>query len=739
MMTISRILTLFLLLINSSMLIANPLNNPSPVDIQQANQTFDRINIQLSTQNLNSEALNTAISTLEEYTQQADQCMSEEQKKLNNLNALLPKNTALTDKTAVGADLEYLNREEKKATRRLSQCRLFSIRAKEAIEAYKTTLAKMTQQETLARNPPLWGMINQLVESLQNESTIIQPEIEIPTELKVPWIWGALLGCAMILAGLAYLKIRAIRSRYHLRINQLHLGHALLLALCFSAGALFVYMQITRPSNENTDIFITLFQQTFTYLFSITCITLLFKIKRIRTLLQECFIDTDASEVILLFCFSAYYLGLLNHTIIALLKPNELIIQLDHCLFLASILLAGVYFLYYACRIHHLIHLIERYQPILLRIGTLFLLVCLVLTVSGFCALAMRLTISGFISCLVISLALLMLSGINKLYLMINHASVLQIRLIRYFGYKSGQTFIEFLILKITLQVVIIAIGLYLILGSWGFASYSLENAYGQLIDGFHFANTMIYPARVILGLFTYCIVFLIFRYLSTIINRHQQFENEEETQVAVASILIYLGFAVAMVCSLLVAGFNFTGLAIITGALSVGVGLGLQSIVNNFVSGLILLIEKPIKAGDRINIDGTEGFVKKIRVRSTHIITPAHEDVIVPNSDLITRRVTNYVYTNKQFFITCEICIPHGSDANRIREILLEAANEHEEIIKTGRNKPCVLFSSYGEKTLIFKLCCLIRDVNKKFIVQSDLNFAIDALLRKNNLGITS
>lgn len=100
-------------------------------------------------------------------------------------------------------------------------------------------------------------------------------------------------------------------------------------------------------------------------------------------------------------------------------------------------------------------------------------------------------------------------------------------------------------------------------------------------------------------------------RAISTSISRHQQFENEEETQVAIASILTYVGFSIAVISGLLVAGFNFTGLAIIAGALSVGIGLGLQSIVNNFVSGIILLIEKPIRPGDRINIDGVEGFVK--------------------------------------------------------------------------------------------------------------------------------
>ena len=189
------------------------------------------------------------------------------------------------------------------------------------------------------------------------------------------------------------------------------------------------------------------------------------------------------------------------------------------------------------------------------------------------------------------------------------------------------------------------------------------------------------------------------------------------------------------MITGLLIAGFDFTGLAIVAGALSVGIGLGLQSIVNNFVSGIILLIEKPIKPGDHINVDGVEGIVKKIRVRSTQITTSAREDIIVPNSDLITRRVTNYMFSDKYLAIHCEVNVPYGSNTSLVKELLLKAANNHDEIINTPRNKPSVLFRSFGEKALLFQLCCLIKDVNIKLLVQSDLNFAIDQLLRENNI----
>ncbi len=256
------------------------------------------------------------------------------------------------------------------------------------------------------------------------------------------------------------------------------------------------------------------------------------------------------------------------------------------------------------------------------------------------------------------------------------------------------------------------------------------------VVDGIPVSNMTIYPIRILSGLILFCLLYLLFRAVATMAYRQAlDDESEEDKQVAMASLLTYTGAGIAIFVGLLVAGFDFTGLAIVAGALSVGIGLGLQSVVNNFVSGLILLIEKPIKPGDRINIDGIEGFVKKIRVRSTHIISLYREDIIIPNSDLITHRLTNYMFSDKLGRFSCEVGVAYDSDAEQVRELLLQLAYEHKDVVKTGAFKPIVYFKTLDDTRLVFQLWCLIQNVNNKAIVQSDINFAIYQTFRDHGI----
>ncbi len=711
-------------------------DNVPDFNIKQANQAFDRINLQLSTQNLNQHDLNAAINTLGGHTAQAELCMNDAQKRLGSIDALIQQSANSHGKNTPGADQIYLDNEKKKLAHRQSQCRLYSIRANEAIDAYRTTIAHLTQAETLARGMPLWLIITRLSASPSEDVFCALSEIQLPNVLLSPSMWIA-LGCiALMMSFLLILKMRKSRfSSHYLRFKKPAISHVLLLSASLVAGSVFVYLFIQLQDLSTPNLLLDISQQLFLYFLASMFIVFLFKIKRVEKLFQLHAVDCNFLRKALLFSLCFYTMATIGHILASSLNLNDLLLQLGHSLFLLAMLITGIYFVHYFCRTHRHILVIKHHKHFVRRLGTLLLLVCIVITILGYDTLATHLASSALTTFVIVCLTALIIHGINKFYFLLSQQEKIKAKIIACFGYKPEQSFTEFLILKTTLQVIVIALSLFLIVRSWGLATWYLENAYTQLLYGIHFANTTIYPTRIVMGVVVYCLLYLLFRSLCSAINRHEQFENEEETQVAIASIFTYLGFAVALISALLVAGFNFTGLAIVAGALSVGIGLGLQSIVNNFVSGLILLIEKPIKPGDLINIDGIDGFVKKIRVRSTHIITPAFEDVIVPNSDLITKRVTNYVYSNKQLSITCDINVPLGSDTNRVRCLLLQAANDHDDVIKVGQNKPYVLFRSFGEKALNFQLCCLIKDVNKKLLVQSDLNFAIDLLLHENNI----
>ena len=163
----------------------------------------------------------------------------------------------------------------------------------------------------------------------------------------------------------------------------------------------------------------------------------------------------------------------------------------------------------------------------------------------------------------------------------------------------------------------------------------------------------------------------------------------------SMATVSGYIGASIAIIVAMGVAGLDLSKLAIIAGALSVGIGFGLQNIVNNFISGLILLFERPIKTGDWIVVGDVEGYVKRISIRSTHIQTFDRADVIVPNSALISGKVVNWMLKDVKGRIRVPIGVAYGSDVQTVKKVLLEIGGEHPEIIKSEilAPVPVVLF----------------------------------------------
>ena len=185
-----------------------------------------------------------------------------------------------------------------------------------------------------------------------------------------------------------------------------------------------------------------------------------------------------------------------------------------------------------------------------------------------------------------------------------------------------------------------------------------------------------------------------------------------------------YVGTIAAGMLAFSVAGFNLQNVAIVAGALSVGIGFGLQSVVNNFVSGLILLAERPIKIGDWVVAGGAEGNVRRINVRSTEIQTFDGSVIIVPNSDLISSPVKNWNHANLPGRIMMPVGVTYEADPEVVRDILLACAREHPKVTSTPA--PFVQFVNFGESSLDFLLFAYVRPVSAVGEVKSDLHFAI-------------
>ncbi len=194
--------------------------------------------------------------------------------------------------------------------------------------------------------------------------------------------------------------------------------------------------------------------------------------------------------------------------------------------------------------------------------------------------------------------------------------------------------------------------------------------------------------------------------------------------QNSLITLIGYAGLLIALFAAISTIGFDLSNLALIAGALSVGIGFGLQSIVNNFVSGLILLFERPIKVGDWIVTASGEGTVKRISVRSTEIETFDRSSIIVPNSELISSTVTNWTHRNKIGRVKIPVGVAYGSDPEKVREILLRCAREQPHVVRYP--EPFVTWQDFGASSLDFDLRVYLDDIGKGLTVRTELRLAI-------------
>jgi small-conductance mechanosensitive channel len=194
---------------------------------------------------------------------------------------------------------------------------------------------------------------------------------------------------------------------------------------------------------------------------------------------------------------------------------------------------------------------------------------------------------------------------------------------------------------------------------------------------------------------------------------------------------LFTLGFLIAVS----MAGLDLQKITILIGALGVGIGFGLQNIVNNFVSGLILLFERPVKVGDIINIDQDWGTIARIGLRSTVFETFDNSEIIVPNADLIAQKVTNWTFSSKIVRVVLPVGVAYGSPLEKVLEILNKAAKEHSEVLSNPA--PNSIFEGFGNSSIDFKLRFWVRTIDERLRVRTEVAVIIDRLFREEGIEI--
>lgn len=314
------------------------------------------------------------------------------------------------------------------------------------------------------------------------------------------------------------------------------------------------------------------------------------------------------------------------------------------------------------------------------------------------------------------------------------------VRMRQWLNVAAGRTLPGLLWFRLATTVLIWVSFGYALLRIWHVPAGAIQEVENALIRGFKIGEFQVVPYRILLAVGLFAVLVAFARWLQTRMERRwlRYARMDHGAREAAVTIAGYVLIIIAAVIGLSVAGFDFTKLALIAGALSVGIGFGLQNVVNNFVSGLILLFERPLRTGDWIVVGNTEGYVKKINMRSTQIQTFDRADVIVPNSELISQQVTNWMLQDTRGRVRVPIGVAYGTDPQQVKRILEQIAHDHPSVITDGSvAPPRVLFLSFGDSALNFELRCFVRNVDDRGQIISDMNFAIEAAFRAEGVEI--
>ncbi|MBQ3695685.1 MAG: mechanosensitive ion channel [Alphaproteobacteria bacterium] len=232
-------------------------------------------------------------------------------------------------------------------------------------------------------------------------------------------------------------------------------------------------------------------------------------------------------------------------------------------------------------------------------------------------------------------------------------------------------------------------------------------------------------------------VVLTVFRVIKRAMLRWIQHHDKIDKGIyySFVTLLGYVGWVIAAWGGLSLLGVNLQSLAVIVGALSVGIGFGLQHIVNNFISGLLILFERPIRKGDWIKVNGHEGIVKSVHIRSTELETFDKTSILIPNADVLSNSLENVTKGDSHGRMIVSVGVSYNSDLRLVEKILLDIANKDEGLLQDPA--PFVLLTDFADSCIQFELRGVLKDVTKGLATKSRIRFAIWDAFKQHNIEI--
>jgi potassium-dependent mechanosensitive channel len=293
------------------------------------------------------------------------------------------------------------------------------------------------------------------------------------------------------------------------------------------------------------------------------------------------------------------------------------------------------------------------------------------------------------------------------------------------FPRERGLRFFEYVVLAL-LDIFLFFLWLGLLVPVTGIAWSEARSWLSAAAEGFSIGGFVLRPTDILLAILAFFLALTVTRFLQRRLDDRvlSKLQIDRGVQNSITTGIGYVGVIIAIVIGVMTLGLDLSNLALIAGALSVGIGFGLQNVVQNFVAGLILLVERPIKVGDSVTVGPNSGVVKRISVRATEIQTGQRASVIIPNADLVAQPVINLTHKDKVGRVDVAVNVAYGSDLKLVRETLQGCAEKCQHVLRYPA--PLVVFRDFGQLALEFQVWAYVADIDNSLSVSNELRYRI-------------